>query len=188
MDAFIRGGVRNPNLQPSVESFKLNDIKKDKVIPMSTIQIDHKGLTHEQVQSAIDNYIRDENVKQIMAQFRADQKETVAKARKERGKRTRIVNTMQKLGVPVNPIRTDYGDSKRMTKMDVATHVNNQFEGAQGCYKLSMNPKHEVEFHQYLDILRASLVFKVVQVQVGNYMGGSGNPIYSYFIRFMGDN
>lgn len=153
---------------------------------MSTIQVDFKGLTPEQVQTAIDRYIQQQKSAEIVAKFRADQKAIVDKARKERGRRTRIVNLMQKVGVPVNPLKNDY-TSNRLTKMNVAGHTTNQYEDAKGCFQLSMSEKHEIEFHKYLDILRSTLLFKIVTVQTG-VKPATGNPINLYYIRFMGDN
>ena len=69
------GASVTSNLQPSVERFKLNDIKKEKVIPMSITQLDLKGLTMEQVQDAIDKAVIQENSRQFMVKYRAEQKE-----------------------------------------------------------------------------------------------------------------
>lgn len=181
------GASVTSNLQPSVERFKLNDIKKEKVIPMSITQLDLKGLTMEQVQDAIDKAVIQENSRQFMVKYRAEQKERNKAKAQERGRRTRIVNAMVKLGVPVNPIKTDYSDSNRHLKMNVSTQPSSK-EESKGSYQLSMDTRGAIEFHKYLDILRKTLVFKITEVQVGNYMGGSENPIYTYYIRFMGDN
>jgi hypothetical protein len=153
---------------------------------MSITQLDLKGLTMEQVQKAIDQAVLQENSRQFMVKYRAEQKEKNKAKAQERGRRTRIINTMVKLGVPVNPIKTNWNDSKRGEKMNLSTQPSAK-EESKGSYQLSMDVKHAIEFHKYLDILRNTLVFKITEVQVGNYMGGSENPIYTYYIRFMGD-
>jgi hypothetical protein len=153
---------------------------------MSITQLDLKGLTMEQVQKAIDQAVLQENSRQFMVKYRAEQKEKNKAKALERGRRTRIINAMVKLGVPVNPRKMDWADSNRHLKMNVATQPSAK-EESKGSYQISMDVRSAIEFHKYLDILRNTLVFKITEVQVGKYMGGSENPIHTYYIRFMGD-